>query len=66
MARVYQGEHSFLDRPFQPVERFFYRVSDVKPDEDLNWKTSAIALMLFNAPGFLIAYGLRRKIPWQP
>ena len=44
MAKVYQGEHTFLDRVLGPVERFIYRLSGVKPDEDMNWKTYAIAV----------------------
>ena len=30
MAKVYQGEHTFLDRVLGPVERFIYRLSGVK------------------------------------
>jgi K+-transporting ATPase ATPase A chain len=53
MAKVYQGEHTFLDRVLGPVERFIYRVSGVKPDEEMNWKIYAIAAMLFNFMGLL-------------
>jgi K+-transporting ATPase ATPase A chain len=60
MAKVYQGEHTFLDRVLGPVERFIYRVSGVKPEEDMNWKTYAIAVMLFNIFGLLLVYALQR------
>ncbi len=60
MAKVYQGEHTFLDRVLGPVERFIYRVSGVKPDEDMNWKTYAIAVMVFNVLGLLVVYALQR------
>jgi potassium-transporting ATPase potassium-binding subunit len=60
MARVYQGERVFLDLVLGPVERFIYRLSGVKPDEDMNWKTYAIAVMLFNAFGLLAVYALQR------
>ena len=60
MAKVYQGERTFLDRVLVPVERFIYRLSGVKPDEDMNWKTYAIAVMLFNVLGLLIVYALQR------
>ncbi len=43
-----------------PVERFIYRLSGVKPDEDMNWKTYAIAVMLFNMLGLLVVYALQR------
>jgi len=60
MAKVYQGEHTFLNRVLSPVERFIYRVSGVKADEDMNWKTYAIAVMLFNVLGLLVVYALQR------
>src|SRR5574339_979179 len=60
MAKVYQGEHTFLDCVLSPVERFVYRLSGVKPDEEMNSKTYAIAAMLFNLLGLLVAYALHR------
>ena len=60
MAKVYQGERTFLDRVLGPVERFIYRVSGVKPEEDMNWKTYAIAAMLFNIFGLIAVYALQR------
>jgi potassium-transporting ATPase potassium-binding subunit len=60
MAKVYQGERTFLDPVLGPVERFVYRVSAVKPDENMNWKTYAIAVMLFNILGLLVVYALQR------
>ena len=43
MAKVYQGERTFLDPVLGPVERFIYRLAGVKPEEDMNWKTYAIS-----------------------
>ncbi|MBI5965070.1 MAG: potassium-transporting ATPase subunit KdpA [Chloroflexi bacterium] len=60
MAKVYQGERTFLDHVLGPVERFIYRLSGVKPEEDMNWKTYAMAVMLFNALGLLTVYVLQR------
>jgi len=60
MAKVYQGQRTFLDRALGPIERFIYRVSGVNPDEDMNWKTYAIAVMLFNVLGLLAVYALQR------
>ncbi len=60
MARVYQGEHTFLDRVLGPVQRLVYRLSGVKPDEEMNWKTYAIAAMLFNVLGLIAVYLLQR------
>src|SRR6266496_5611780 len=66
MAKVYQGEHTFLDRALGPVERFSYRLSGVKLEEDMNWKTYAIAVMLFNVMGLLAVYAFQRLQAFLP
>jgi potassium-transporting ATPase potassium-binding subunit len=60
MAKVYQGQHTFLDRVLGPVERFIYRIAGVNPEEDMNWKTYAIAVLLFNVLGLIVVYLLQR------
>jgi potassium-transporting ATPase potassium-binding subunit len=60
MAKVYEGKHTFIDRVLKPVERFIYRLSGVNPEKDMNWKTYAIAVLLFNAFGLLTVYVLQR------
>jgi len=60
MARVYQGESTFLDRPFRPLERVIYRLLGVKPEEEMDWKTYTIALLFFSLVSFLVVYLLQR------
>src|SRR5512146_111428 len=60
MARVYQGERTLLDRVFGPVERRVYRLPGVDPRDDMDWKTYAVALMVFNVIGLLLVYSLQR------
>jgi K+-transporting ATPase ATPase A chain len=60
MARVYQGERTFLDPVVRPVERLVYRLSGVRPEEEMDWKTYAVAMLLFNVLGLLALYVLQR------
>ena len=60
MARIYQGERTLLDPLVRPVEKLIYRVSGVHPDEEMNWKVYAFAMLLFNGLGLLIVYALQR------
>ena len=60
MARVYQGEHTLLDRLFGPLERFIYRLSGIKPAQEMDWKVYATAMLLFNLLGLLAVYALQR------
>ena len=60
MAHVYAGERTFLDRLLRPVEWLMYRAAGIDPAQEMNWKTYAIAMLVFNALGILILYGLQR------
>ncbi len=43
-----------------------YRLSGVHPDEEMNWKVYAIAMMLFNGLGLLVVYALQRLQGFLP
>lgn len=60
MARVYEGKPCGLDYFLGPVERAMYRLCGVQPDDEMNWKNYGVAMLLFNAAGFLFLYGLQR------
>jgi potassium-transporting ATPase potassium-binding subunit len=60
MARVYMGQPTRLDRVLGPLERLIYRLCGVRAEEEMGWKTYAIAMLLFNLFGFLAVYALQR------
>jgi K+-transporting ATPase ATPase A chain len=60
MARVYQGERTFLDPLLRPIERLLYRAVGIRADEEMTWKVYAVAIMLFNGLGILAVYALQR------
>jgi K+-transporting ATPase ATPase A chain len=60
MARVYQGEPTFLDRPVRPLERVCYRLMGVNPSDEMNCKTYTTALLIFSAISFMVVYLLQR------
>ena len=60
MARVYEREPVYLDRLLRPVERLVYRALRVSPEAEMGWETYALAMLLFNAFGFLAVYGIQR------
>jgi K+-transporting ATPase ATPase A chain len=60
MARVYQGEPVFLTRLVSPVERLFYRLAGVNPQEEMSWKTYALAVLGFSLTGVLLLYLILR------
>jgi K+-transporting ATPase ATPase A chain len=48
MAKVFQGERTFLSPVLAPCERLIYRISGVKPEEEMGWKRYAGSVLLFN------------------
>ena len=59
MAHIYEGT-SVVNRFFGPAERLFYRVMGVRQDDEMTWKSYALAFLLFNLLGLLVVYILQR------
>jgi len=69
MAHVYEGEHTLLSRVLSPIERLIYRLSGIRPEEEMDWKTYAIAMLIFSAFGLLVLYLIERvqgSLPLNP
>jgi potassium-transporting ATPase potassium-binding subunit len=69
MARVFEGERTFLTPVLRPVEIGLYRVAGVDETREQHWITYAVAMLLFNAAGFLLVYALQRfqaMLPLNP
>jgi potassium-transporting ATPase potassium-binding subunit len=60
MARVFNGERTFLDPVMRPVERFIYAVSGVDPRQEQHWTTYTAAMLLFSLASFVLLYALQR------
>lgn len=54
MAWVYER------KTIGPVEGAFYKLFGIKPEKGMDWKTYAVAMMLFNLLGILALYGIQR------
>jgi K+-transporting ATPase ATPase A chain len=60
MAKVYDGERTFLSPVLEPIERGIYRLAGIKPSVESNWQRYALAVLLFNFIGFVVVYLLQR------
>lgn len=60
MARVFSRDRTFLDPVLGPLERTIYRLARVDPDEEMDWKANAVAMLLFNLGGIAVLYVLQR------
>jgi K+-transporting ATPase ATPase A chain len=69
MARVYSGENVLLDRLLGPLERGLYRLCGIASAEEMHWRQYALAMLAFNACGFLLRYlliRLQHLLPLNP
>jgi K+-transporting ATPase ATPase A chain len=66
MARVFEGKPAGLNQWLKPLESGFYKLCGIRPDEEMNWKTYAVAMMLFNILGILAVYTMQRFQPILP
>jgi K+-transporting ATPase ATPase A chain len=69
MARVYEGKPCGLDGALGWLERGIYRIAAIDPKQEMGWRQYTVAVLLFNAIGFLAVYGLLRMqsvLPLNP
>lgn len=66
MALVFADTPNRVTRLGARLERGFYRLCGIQPDEDMSWKRYALALLIFNVLGLLAVYALQRLQQWLP
>ncbi|MGZ5043605.1 MAG: potassium-transporting ATPase subunit KdpA, partial [Methylobacter sp.] len=66
MAAVYENRPVFLKRIVAPLEAGFYRLSGVKPEQEMGWKDYAAALLWFNLFGGLMIFALQMLQAYFP
>jgi K+-transporting ATPase ATPase A chain len=69
LARVLEGERTWLDPILRPFERFIYKLSGVNAEKEMNWREYAFAVLGFSAVSMLMTYGIERLqnfLPWNP
>ena len=60
MARVFEGKPVGLNKWFGFFEKWIYRLCGINPEEGMDWKTYAFAMLAFNIIGLLTVYLLQR------
>jgi K+-transporting ATPase ATPase A chain len=66
MAQVFEGQTAGLNRVLSPVERLFYRLCGIKPEEEMDWKKYTSAVLVFSAAELLFLYLLQRLQRFLP
>ena len=69
LARVLEGERTWLDPILRPIERFLYKLCGVNAESEMNWREYAFAVLGFSAVSMLMTYAIERlqnHLPWNP
>jgi K+-transporting ATPase ATPase A chain len=57
---LYEGRRTPLHAVLGPVERGFYRLAGIDPEEEQGWRRYAVHMLLFNAALMLFTYAVLR------
>lgn len=69
MARIYEGQRTFLHPALRPVERLLYALGGLKEDAEQSWMQYATSLLAFSAVSFVLTYAclrLQGLLPLNP
>jgi K+-transporting ATPase ATPase A chain len=69
MARVFNGERTFLDPVLRPIEKLIYRTTGVDEGHEMRWTEYAFSMLLFSVVSMLALYLLQRAqahLPFNP
>jgi len=69
MYKVFTGQNHLMLPVFGKLEKLIYKLSGIHPDEEANWKTYTVGLLLFNVVGLLFLFVLQlvqAQLPLNP
>ncbi|HET6220358.1 MAG TPA: potassium-transporting ATPase subunit KdpA [Acidobacteriaceae bacterium] len=69
IARVMEGEKTFLDPVLRPIERLLYRVCGINADQEMSWQQYTVAMLIVSFVSLLLTYLIERVqglLPWNP
>jgi potassium-transporting ATPase potassium-binding subunit len=66
MARVFDGERTWLHGGLRPLERLIYKLCGIKEEEEQRWTAYAASLLMFSLASLLLTYVMQRIQGWLP
>lgn len=66
MARVFEGQRTFADPIFTPIERLLYRLTCVDEKHEMRWTEYSLSMVVFSAVTMLLTYGIERLQYYLP
>lgn len=69
LAKVFQGQKTFLDGILLPAEKMIYKLSGIDPQQEMNWKQYSWAVIVFHVLSLLAIFAgelLQGVLPFNP
>lgn len=66
MALVFEGQKNILSWAFVPVENILYKFFGINPEQEMDWKTFAYNVIVFNLLGIVILFLFQITQQWLP
>jgi K+-transporting ATPase ATPase A chain len=66
IGKVYNGDKTWPDKIFNPLDKIFFKLGSVKPEKEMNWKQHLLALLTINLLWFLFSMLVLMNMSWLP
>jgi len=66
IGKVFEGESTWLDRLFNPVDKIFFKLGGIDPKKEMNWKQHLGALLTINLVWFILSMFVLMNMSWLP
>jgi K+-transporting ATPase ATPase A chain len=66
IGKVFEGNRTWLDRLFNPVDKVFFKLGGIDPKKEMNWKQHLSALLTINLVWFILSMLTLTNMAWLP
>ena len=66
IGKVYNGDKTWADFIFNPLDQLFYKVGGINPKNEMTWQQNLVALLVINLVWFLLSMLVLMNQAWLP
>jgi K+-transporting ATPase ATPase A chain len=66
IGKIYEGEHTWLDPIFNPLDKMFFKLGGIKADKQMTWKEHLVGLLTINLVWFIFSMLVLMNMGWLP
>ena len=66
IAKVYEGQKTWLDPVLNPIDKFFFKAGGIHPEREMNWKQHLLALLTINFVWAIFSMFVLMNMSWLP